>query len=114
MLRNNTGARDREEVQRGGCSLVLHLQSSVPGARSGPSIDLVFLVLADPSGCRGDIDACTVMMPQACIGPVLPDLSGPLSFDGGRNLDPVDTTRLAVSCRGTCKSEAELVASWRP
>lgn len=55
VLRNNTGARDREEVQWGGCSLVLHLQASVPVARSGPSIDLVFLVLADPSGCRSDI-----------------------------------------------------------
>lgn len=82
-------------------------QASVPGARSGTPIDLV-----SPRGCCSDIDPCSVMMPQACIGSGLPDLSGLLSFDGESNLQTLNTTWLAVSRRGACcKSEAESVAS---
>lgn len=74
---NNTGPETGRITQRGWCSLLLQCQrASVPGARSGGlERPLILLSLvADSSGCRSDIGPCSVMMPQACIGSVLPDL----------------------------------------
>lgn len=70
-----------------------------------------FSLVAHPSGCRSDIGPCSVMMPQACIESGLSDLLWSVSFDGGSELQTVGTTWLAASCRGACKSEADLVAS---
>lgn len=72
---------------------------------------LLFFLMAGPSGCRSDIDHGPVIVLQAWIGSVLPDLSGSLSFDGRSNLQTVDTICLAVSSRGACTSDADLVAS---